>query len=209
MRNNPHLPPLLDGMSRPLSYVAQIRANLPGSSLSSKKRSRDSMLSSDSSDAPFFSSDDLADASANNYASPRKKKQYQRAWYEDEDPSKAYSHKAMRTASKLPKDSGVYMSSDSNTSSSSVEEGFALQSLGDPLSKHQLGKMETFTSRSALSSQQMPPPPTAESLKKTRDDGVVKQIVQMCLDETEESIDLRYTVRLLTHRDELTLMIQW
>jgi len=79
-----------------------------------------------SSDMPFFSSDDLADASIGNYTSPRHKKQYRRTWWESESSSAATRKENIRRAAKRAKDSGVFMPS---SDSSGPEEGFGYNQL--------------------------------------------------------------------------------
>ena len=85
----------------------------------SRKRDRNDFLSSD---GPLFSSDDLPSSSADNYLQPRSKRQYQRSWFESEDPAKL-EEESFRYSSepKLPRshrpltrgfDSGIWLGSD-------------------------------------------------------------------------------------------------
>ena len=94
----------------------------------SKKRDRDEHLAS-SSDAPLFSSDDLPSSSADNYLEQRRKRQYQRTWFEpehsnhtstflkpsltnfDKPSSSATTHRT-RGPFKRAYDSGVWLGSD-------------------------------------------------------------------------------------------------
>lgn len=124
-----------------------------------------------SSDLPYFSSDDLADASVDNYTSPRRKKQYSRTWWQT-DESAATPRKR---ASKRPKDSGVFMGS-SDGSSSSTDEGFNVEPIKAKL------KQNANTSFEAV----MRPPPSP----KPTPDRLARQRVQRCLENDEETIDL-------------------
>ena len=54
-----------------------------------KKRNHNECLAS-SSDAPLFSSDDLFSTSADDYGVQRRKRQYQRSWFEPEDPLRLF-----------------------------------------------------------------------------------------------------------------------
>ena len=54
-----------------------------------KKRNHDEYLVN-SSDAPLFSSDDLFSTSADDYGVQRRKRQYQRSWFEPEDPLRLF-----------------------------------------------------------------------------------------------------------------------
>lgn len=82
---------------------------------------------SNSSDGPFFSSDDLEDASAENYASPRRKKQFKRTWWQPESPTGSRNYDQAKQERRLPKDSGVFMSD-----ASSNEDGFSVEPLSSP-----------------------------------------------------------------------------
>ena len=92
-----------------------------------KKRSRDEYLAS-SSDAPLFSSDDLAAASAENYYEPRVKRQHRRPWFEIDgsgDPMSAPSSpkkRRTRRSFKRTYDSGVWLSSDEGMEDEEEEE---------------------------------------------------------------------------------------
>lgn len=130
--------------------------------------------SGNSSDSPFFSSDDLVDASAEKYVSPASKKQYRRAWYEPEEPSRVHSHQDMRNATRRPKDSGIFMNSDD--SSNSADDGFSVDALKINATKQASAKMTAF----------MTPP---EAPKLTHD-YVVQLAVTECLEEGKETLDL-------------------
>ena len=171
------------------------------SSPSRTKRSHDDYASSNSSDIPFFSSDDLADASANKSASPRRKRQYRRAWFDTEDPSKAHTHKAMRSMTKLPKDSGVYMNSESSNSSSSSFEGFNIQNQRVASLKQTEGNMATFRNSKVkpvtgpFADMRAPPPAACVSShnpsRLVRDHSVAHNIIKQCVDENDEDVDMR------------------
>lgn len=88
-----------------------------------KKRDRDEYLAS-SSDAPFFSSDDLPASSADNYYGPRLKRQHRRPWYDEPDESwnsvtvsSLHKKPRMRGPFKRTDDSGVWLDSDESTES--------------------------------------------------------------------------------------------
>lgn len=138
------------------------------------KRSRDSD-SDNSSDGIFFSSDDLADSSAKNYVSPARRAQYRRAWYEPEEPSRVHTHEAMRTATRRPKDSGIYMNSDD--SSSSVDDGFAVDNLKLAATQRASKKMAAFMASPS------PSQPKEE-------EHLVRTAVAHCLEHGKETLDL-------------------
>lgn len=144
----------------------------------STKRSRGS-YASNSSDPVYFSSDDLAEASVDNYVSPRKKQQYKRKWWEDESGA-SMRHDALKRASKRAKDSGVFMSSDSNSSTS--EEGLSLEPIKAKLKQ---------TSRTTYGTSIRPPPPPAKKVT-PHPDRLARQRIQHCLDNDNETVDLRY-----------------
>ena len=151
-------------------------------------------VSSGSSDAPFFSSDDLGEADAVKYVSPQRKKQYRRAWYEPEEEDSAISYRSMRVATKRPVDSGVYMNSDSSNSSSS--EGFELETanLKSKAAQTQSKKMQAFfgteekpriTSQSSSFSQY-----SKSADEKSADEKTVESIITKCIEDGKEEIDL-------------------
>lgn len=138
-----------------------------------RKRRRDSEPDS-SSDAAFFSSDDLDDASAGTYSTPRRRTQYKRAWYEPEESSRVHSHEAMRSATRRPKDSGIYMNSDD--SANSVDDGFSVDGLKLAATQRASQRMAAFMSPTPVSSN------PAES--------VVSAAVTDCLEHGKEVLDL-------------------
>ncbi|KAL9057599.1 MAG: hypothetical protein Q9162_002214 [Coniocarpon cinnabarinum] len=151
-------------------------------------------LSSNSSDAPFFSSDDLTDADARNYASPARKKQYRRAWYEPERAESAVSHRLMRSETRMPKDSGIYMNSDSSNSSSS--DGFDLEvaALKTKATQTQSKQMQAFLQGNegsptvtSMPSSQLKPPSTP---LKSRVEQLVEQYIGHALEYSKEEVDL-------------------
>ena len=152
-------------------------------------------VSCNSSDAPFFSSDDLAEADAANYDSPARKKQYRRAWYEPERAESAVTHRMMRNSTRLPKDSGIYMGSDS--SNSSFSEGFELETaaLKTKAVQHQSKTMQAFLAANeseqtiAVSrpSSQVKLPQTPS---RTREETVVEHAVNNSLENSAEEVDL-------------------
>lgn len=139
-----------------------------------RKRTNPGYASSNSSDAPFFSSDDLADASADRYVSPRRKKHFKRSWWESEDANQATSNEAMKAATKRPKDSGIFMASDS----SSAEDGFSADMLNLPHAKRDNSDFADFLNMRALSSRS--------------EDALVEKIVQDCIEAGIEVVDLSY-----------------
>jgi len=144
-----------------------------------RKRSRGSHASTNSSDPPYFSSDDLAEASVDNYVSPRRKRQVRRAWWEDEG-SASIRHDALKRASKRAKDSGVFMSSDSN--SSSPDEGFSIEPIKAKLKQKApcSPKTKTFIK-----------PPTPPSKKPIpHPDHLAQQRIQYCLENDADVVDL-------------------
>ncbi|KAI9651955.1 MAG: hypothetical protein M1831_007458 [Alyxoria varia] len=164
----PPLPPIRDGSSPPPFHPS--------------KRSR-GYASSNSSDVPFFSSDDLADASVAKSTTPRRRKQYRRAWYEEERPSQAHSYRLMKTLTKKPKDSGVFLSSDS--SNSSPEDGFSVANFN--FKKPENKKMSAFApTRTEPASAPKPKP----VLMTSQDDEIVDEVVRRCLDNCNEAVDL-------------------
>jgi len=122
-----------------------------------------------SSDMPFFSSDDLADASIGNYTSPRHKKQYRRTWWESESSSAATRKDGIRRAAKRAKDSGVFMPS---SDSSGPEEGFGYNQL-KPITPP---KRETSTISPKRVAQSGAP-------------NFFRELVKECLDDNIETID--------------------
>lgn len=173
-----------------------------GSSFGRTKRSHDDYASSNSSDIPFFSSDDLTDASASKSASPRRKRQYRRAWFESEHPSKAHTHKSMRSMTKLPKDSGVYMNSDSSNASSSSFEGFNIQNQRIASLKKTERNMAAFRhskyrpgSGTVAGSQAQPTAATDNPRNPStfvHDHSVAHNIIKQCVDENDEDVDMRF-----------------
>lgn len=164
------LPPLLPGGSSPIA-----------SSRSSSKRSRGTQSGENTSDSAFFSGDDdLADASVDKYTSPARKKQFKRSWYETQQPSQEHTHRQMRQATRRPKDSGVYMNSDS--SNSSADDGFSVDSLEVAPTMAASKKMQAFLKPA--------PPPAGPS-----DHDIVKEAVDQCLDNNNETLDLGCGIR--------------
>lgn len=153
------LPPLLPGGS-PVRHRSR-----------ASKRSRDSDTSSDSA---FFSSDDLAEASIDRYKSQSRNKQYtKRSWYEPENHSRSYTYQEMRA--RQPKDSGIYVNSDSNNSS--TDDGFTLDGLRAPIpSRLAKRRMGAFIK---------PAIPTRNAAVDAVDDEI-----QKCLEENCEKLDL-------------------
>ncbi|KAB8336727.1 hypothetical protein FH972_021036 [Carpinus fangiana] len=84
-------------------------------------------VQSNSSDGPFFSSDDLEDASAENYASPRRKKQFKRTWWQPESSASSRDFEQAKREAKRPKDSGIFMSDNSSN-----DDGFSVAPLSSP-----------------------------------------------------------------------------
>ena len=140
---------------------------------------------SNSSDAPFFSSDDLAEADASKYEGPLRKKQYRRRWYQSEREKQLVSYKDMRAATRQPKDSGIYMNSDS--SNSSFNEGFELETanLQKKATSEQNKKFEAFLSASSPCSNHRQEKDEAHSVK-----DEVKEAVSLCLETGNDTIDL-------------------
>lgn len=141
------------------------------SSTSLRKRSREAD-SGNSSDAPFFSSDDLADASIDNYESPRRKKQYRRNWWEEESPQTVRRNHFKRQAQRAI-DSGVFMSSDS----SSNEEGFNVEQIQTSRHKRQDTKLAIPNIAAA---QKLP----------LQGEERASQVVLQCLENDREVVDL-------------------
>ncbi len=163
MSHEPELPPL-PRESSPASAT-------PFSSAALRKRSR-GYASSNSSDAPFFSSDDLAEASVENYESPRRKRQQRRAWWEPEASQlAAATYHAKRNANK-PKDSGVFMSSDS----SSNDDGFSVEPLSiTNLKRHEKksGPFNHFIQRPSIERE-----------------ALAQRVIHDCLERGKQVVDL-------------------
>jgi hypothetical protein len=141
---------------------------LPLNTAAFRKRSYGE-ASTASSDMPFFSSDDLADASIGNYTSPRHKKQYRRTWWESESSSAATRKEGIRRAAKRAKDSGVFMPS---SDSSGPEEGFGYNQL-KPVTPP---KKESST---------ISPKRVAQSGAR----NFFRELVEECLEDNNETID--------------------
>lgn len=142
------------------------------------KRPRGS-ASTNSSDPAYFSSDDLADASAENYVSPRRKKQHLRNWWE-EDTATPMRHDALKRASKRAKDSGVFMSSDSN--SSSADDGFSIEPIKAKLKRN----VEARARAAHIPSSPPGPKPIPHG------DRLVSRVISHCMEHEMEDIDLSY-----------------
>lgn len=179
------LPHRFSRLTRPVKGVPTVRIT--------GKRSYDDSVSSNSSDAPFFSSDDLAEASIANYSTPKRKKHYQRSWFEPEDPSKVYSHRAMQSVTKVPKDSGVYINSESSASNSSIEEGFNVSSVQATSLNQRDKKISLFNKPSLKAVPKRSPTETQNNCasEKIRDKIVCARIIQECLDFSIDTIDMR------------------
>lgn len=136
--------------------------------------------SGSSSDAPFFSSDDLDDASKRHYESPRQKRQYKRKWWEAELENCAVTHTEMRQATRIPKDSGIFVASDSGSDASSGD-GFNVACLKLVSSPKRNAKMDAFSSPyTSPQSKQQP----------LRGDALVKKVVHECLESGEQVVNL-------------------
>lgn len=145
-----------------------------------RKRSRVSRASTNSSDPVYFSSDDLADASLDNYTSPRRKMLYKRKWWQDDDTTAPLRHDALRRASKRAKDSGVFMSSDSS-SNSSTDDGLSVASIAAKNSQAPANKFSL--------SWKSPATPSARS--NLNGEFHARQAVAACLEDEKEAVDLR------------------
>jgi len=131
-----------------------------------RKRSR-GYSSGYSSDVPMFSSDDFADASLENYESPRLKKQHRRLWWDD---GRSWPKQAKKQARNL--DSGVFMASDS----SNPDDGFVMESPMMP----GFQRLENKFAETTLLS--LPLPLQGEAL--------AQKIVMDCLEDCREIVDL-------------------
>jgi len=121
----------------------------------------------------MFSSDDLAEASLDNYVSPRRKKQYRRPWWDGDrtrrDLVKAQARRNL--------DSGIFMSSDS----SNPDDGFTTEVLVVP----SCDRLESKFAASMLL--QGPPPPR-------QGEALAQEVIAHCLEECKEVVDLSYVV---------------
>ena len=129
--------------------------------------------SGNSSDVPLFSSDDLADASIENYTSPRRKKQYRRTWWEDETSTAAARRDGIKRAARRAKDSGVFMPS---SDSSGLDEGFTYDKLKPvtPIRKRQ----DTFISPKRMNA-------------RTESRDFLREVIDECLEDNNEVIDVQ------------------
>ncbi len=139
-----------------------------------RKRSRPGYASSNSSDAPFFSSDDLEEASIDNYVSPRRKRQYKRAWYESEgeETPQAPNYKERPDEAKSiakAKDSGVFMASDSSN-----DDGFSVA----PISVSSIKRPEKKFG------------PFLHMTRGLEGEALVQKVVDDCLEGGKEVVDL-------------------
>lgn len=116
----------------------------------------------------MFSSDDLADASLDNYVSPRRKKQYRRPWW-DESVTRA---DLLKSQARRDLDSGVFMASDS----SNPDDGFAVE----PLPLPGVQRLENKFAATVL--QQAPAP--------LQNDALAQRIIADCLENCLETVDL-------------------
>ena len=163
----------------PPSHVVNSRSSPQLPPLMVQKRG---YASSNSSDIPFFSSDELEDASVNDYSYPRHKRQYKRAWWEGEFVGQAHTHHEMRLATKQPMDSGIYMSSDGSSSSSSGnnDDSFAVSRLRGTQLREPSRIFQTFM-------KEIPKPALSG-------DPLVEHVVQRCLELDQAVVDLKYAI---------------
>lgn len=136
------------------------------STTSFRKRSR-AYSSGNSSDVPMFSSDDLADASLDNYESPRSKRQHRRAWW-DENRSR---REQVKMQARRDLDSGIFMASDS----SNTEDGFPVE----PLPVPGFQRLEAKFTSSMLIQPKLP----------LQGEALVQKIIATCLEDGKETVD--------------------
>lgn len=182
-----------DDLPKPRRVQSPTRARL-----SLKKRAYGASYASaqsNSSDGPFFSSDDLEDASAENYASPRRKKQFKRTWWQPESSASSRDYDQARRETKLPKDSGVFMSDNSSN-----DDGFSVAPLSSPprgTSRHD-PRFSVFKASM---------PASARDDSDARAFDLVASTIDDCLESGSETVDLSSCL-LGTVPNELLLRLQ-
>jgi hypothetical protein len=136
-----------------------------------------------SSDGFFFSSDDLAEASIDNYTSLRRKKQYRRScWDADTPDGSVLKKEVLKKAAKRSKDSGVFMPS---SDSSGLEEGFAYHQLLKPAGSPEKRKETPKASNIFTPS----PKRSAAPASSSRD--FVREVIEECLEDNNETVDMQ------------------
>ncbi|MCJ1331326.1 hypothetical protein MMC10_008015 [Thelotrema lepadinum] len=149
-----------------------------------RKRTIDSVLYSNSSDPPLFSSDDVS-VSLDNYDKPRRKKVYIGSWWsssQEAAPRDQPSERPKKRAFKRNYDSGIWMGSDESTEVDSEDPGDG---------EH--------------AGQASPPPKMATSIKRSHMNRILKptdapvfsskqkeaiDTVQQCAENSQENVDL-------------------
>lgn len=123
---------------------------------------------------PFFSSDDLADASIDDYLTPRRKKQYRRTWWESSGEASSSKKDGLKRAAKRSKDSGVFMPS---SDSSGMEEGFNHDKVkpATPPRWKSTVRNKAFSPKNAVRSGY-------------RDEA--QRVINECLDNNDDNVDL-------------------
>ena len=140
-----------------------------------------SYASSSSSDVPYFSSDDLADASVSAYSPERRKRQHRRHWWQNED---AADPKAIEEAARAsrrrfvrrPKDSGIYMSSES----SGGEDGFSVEHI-------KFSQPSQISKALPLFSKEVPKEPSMA-------EKFVERMAEVCMENGSDVVDIGYVV---------------
>lgn len=147
--------------------------------LNIKKRARD--YSSSASDAPVFSSDDLSEACLDNYTESRQKRLHRRHWWEWDE---VRPRQARRVHVTRAIDSGVFLPSDSSTSSS-ADDGFSVERLN--ISCAAARRVNSDKSTLLFASK---PATTSSTTAPAEGEEWAQHIVQDCLETGNESIDL-------------------
>ena len=149
-----------------------------------RKRTIDSVLYSNSSDPPLFSSDD-ASVSLDNYDKPRRKKLYTGSWWSNsqEDGTRdRTSEKPRKRAFKWNYDSGIWMGSDDSNGADT-----------DLASEEELGRLPLQPVQTAISTKQGHMSRTvkpAQAFTLTSKQREALKIVQHCAEIGQEDVDL-------------------
>lgn len=147
-----------------------------------RKRARP--YSSSSNALPVFSSDDLADAGLENYAEPRLKRLHRRRWWEWEwecEGASARQQQQQQYAARRAVDSGVFLASDG--SGSSADDGFSVQHL-------KISPPERTASLFVVPPRAWTGAPATAACG----DELVREVVQRCLEDGKEVVDLSYVL---------------
>lgn len=154
-----------------------------------RKRSYDC---STSSDPPLFSSDDLREASSDNYVSlDRRKRHYKGAWWGATVASSAGTHsEGEKRALVRNIDSGVWLGSDGSDGSDAIMSGYPASELS---SERDVDHVEEHGHGDITSASYEGVAPTGHPSGVSASTGLKEYVakhIQDCLDEENEIVDL-------------------